>query len=100
MGQAIRQLRWVINAGESVVLQSIRLAEALEPGCANGRPPRAVPLAGIDSKFFERNRTLIQQLLDVRFDGQASEQGLDAFLGALDEARILRPYTGRALMCA
>jgi hypothetical protein len=81
----IRQLRSVINAGEDVVLQSIRLAEALAPGCANGRPLRAVSLAGIDSKFFERNRTLIQQLLDVRFDGQASEQGLEAFLGALDD---------------
>ena len=81
----VRQLRSVINAGEDVVLQSIRLAKALEPGCANGRPLRAVSLAGIDSKFFERNRTLIQKLLDARFDGQASEQGLEAFLGALDE---------------
>jgi hypothetical protein len=81
----IRQLRSVINAGEDIVLHSIRLATALEPGCANGRPLRALSLAGIDSKFFERNRTLIQKLLDARFDGQASEQGLEAFLGALDE---------------
>jgi len=81
----IRQLRLVVNAGEDVVLQALRLVQLLEPGCADGRPLRALALAGIDSKFFERNRALIQQLLDTRFEGQASEQGLESFLGALDE---------------
>ncbi|HEX2656187.1 MAG TPA: Wadjet anti-phage system protein JetD domain-containing protein [Xanthobacteraceae bacterium] len=66
-------------------LQAIDLAIQLEPGCALGRPLRSLALAGIDSKFFERHRTLVQQLLDARFDGQVSEQGLESFLGALDE---------------
>jgi hypothetical protein len=81
----IRQLRLVAMAGEDVVLQTLRLVQALEPGCADGRPLRALALAGIDSKFFERNRALIQHLLDARFEEQASEQGIESFLGALDE---------------
>jgi hypothetical protein len=81
----IRQPRLLTSAGERVVLQAVNLAMTLEPGCAVGRPLRALSHAGIDSKFFERYRTLIQQLLDVRFNGQASEQGLESFLGALDE---------------
>jgi hypothetical protein len=81
----IRQLRLVANAGEDVVLQTLRLVQALEPGSADGRPLRALAIAGIDSKFFERNRALIQHLLDARFEDQASEQGLESFLGALDE---------------
>jgi hypothetical protein len=81
----VRQLRIVANAGEGAALQAVSLVRMLEPGCADGRPLRALAFAGIDSKFIERNRTLVQQLLDARFDGQASEQGLESFLGALDE---------------
>lgn len=81
----IRQLRLVANAGEDVVLQTLQLVQALEPGRADGRPLRALALAGVDSKFFERNRALVQHLLDARFEGQASQQGLESFLGALDE---------------
>src|SRR5690606_32849638 len=35
--------------------------------------------------FFERHRSLIIKLLDVRFNGLVSELGLETFLGALDE---------------
>ena len=72
------------KAGE--IIQSARLAGLLQPHCAHGKPLRALSLAGIDSKFFERNRTCIIALLDVRFDGEASRQGLEAFLGALNES--------------
>jgi hypothetical protein len=67
------------------VIQAAQLALALEPGIAAGQPLRSLALAGIDSKFFERHRALVMALLDVRFDGQPSEQGLEAFLGAADE---------------
>lgn len=80
-----RGLRSLSNTTLDEVLHATRLVMQLEPGCANGRPLRALALAGIDSKFFERHRMLIQKLLDARFDGQASEQGLESFLGALDE---------------
>lgn len=80
-----RGLRGYANSKFDEVLQATHLVQQLEPGCASGRPLRALALAGIDSKFFERHRVLIQQLLDARFDGQASEQGLENFLGALNE---------------
>ena len=59
-----------------------RMALQLEPGCAQGRPLRALAVAGNDSKFFERHAALLTALLDVRFDGAAGRQGLAAFLDA------------------
>ncbi|MDQ8208430.1 DUF3322 domain-containing protein [Coraliomargarita sp. SDUM461003] len=67
------------------VLRAVRLANSLKPGCADGRPLRALSYAGIDSKFFERHRTLIIQLLDVRYDGAASDLGLETLLEAAPE---------------
>ena len=68
------------------IIKAVELARTLEPGCAEGRPLRALAMCGIDSKFFERHRSLIAHLLDVRFDRQVSDLGLEAFLGALDES--------------
>ena len=70
---------------ESEVVQAAQLALLLAPGCAEGRPLRLLSVAGIDTKFFERNGSLVAALLDVRFDGEASNLGLAAFLGALPE---------------
>ena len=81
----IRRRSLVTDKPEQDVIRSGALALQLTPGCAEGKPLRALSLAGIDSKFFERNRQLIIQMLDLRFDGQASETGLEAFLGAEDE---------------
>lgn len=67
------------------VIAAARGALQLEPGCAQGLPLRALAVDGNDSKFFERHATLILALLDERFDGEASRQGLAAFLGALNE---------------
>jgi hypothetical protein len=61
------------------------VALQLQPGCADGKPLRALSVAGTDSKFFERNRQLVTLMLDILFDGQASEAGLETFLGAEDE---------------
>ena len=66
----------------------VRVAEValrLGPGCAEGRPLRGLSGLGTDSKFLERNRALLVQFLDARFDGEVSESGLEEFLGALDE---------------
>lgn len=80
---------WRALAPDGVV-QAAQLALALEPGQAAGRPLRALAVAGVDSKFFERHGALLTALLDLRFDGQASAQGLRAFLGAsVDEEHWL-----------
>lgn len=68
------------------VLQATRLALALKPLCANNKPLRTLSLEGIDTKFFERNSRLITDLLDVRFDGEVSRIGLEAFLGAISDS--------------
>ncbi len=60
----------------------LRVVDELRPGMAEGRPLRALSLAGNDTKFFERNERLLLALLDVRFDGEATQQGLETFLGA------------------
>lgn len=59
-----------------------RIVDELYPGMAEGIPLRALTLTGNDTKFFERNERLLLALLDVRFDGEATRQGLEAFLGA------------------
>jgi hypothetical protein len=67
------------------VVAACRVALALAPGGAAGKPLRALAVAGNDSKFFERHDSLLKALLDQRFDGEASRQGLSAFLGASPE---------------
>ena len=67
------------------VATAARVALQLTPGCAAGKPLRALAVAGNDSKFFERHASLLKALLDERFDGQASRQGLSDFLGASPE---------------
>jgi hypothetical protein len=67
------------------ILKAAQLASRLQPSCAAGAPLRAISLAGIDSKFFERHRGLILRLLDLRFDGEPSRQGLETFLNAWQE---------------
>ena len=74
------------NKSPSETIQAAHLAMLLSPGCAEGRPLRALSLAGIDSKFFERHRSLIVRLLDLRHDGEASRQGLETFLDAWRES--------------
>ena len=81
----LRRRSLVMDKPVSEVIRSGQLALQLSPGCAQGKPLRALSIAGIDSKFFERNRQLITQMLDILFEGQASETGLEAFLGAEDE---------------
>jgi hypothetical protein len=73
------------NKTPTETIQAARLAMELTPGTAEGKPLRAVSLAGIDSKFFERHRPLITRLLDLRFDGEASRQSLETFLDAARE---------------
>ncbi len=81
----VRQRSLWRDRNDDEVAQAAALALELEPGIAAGRPLRSLALAGIDSKFMERHRTLITALLDIRFDGQASQLGLSSFLDAADE---------------
>lgn len=79
-----RLVQWRDTPTEAVIAAT-HVALQLEPGCAQGKPLRAVAVQGNDSKFFERHAGLLTALLDERFDGEASRQGLVGFLGALPE---------------
>lgn len=81
----IRQLPRIRTLSESEILQAVEAATRLEPGCAQGRPLRALSVADSDSKFFERHRRLLTHMLDLRFDGAVSETDLESFLGAVSE---------------
>lgn len=78
----IRQRSIIMERSAEDVIKAAELTLQLTPGCASGRPLRALSLAGIDSKFFERHRQLIVQFLDLCFDGEVSDQGLETFLNA------------------
>ncbi|EOT13875.1 TPA: hypothetical protein L4S08_001476 [Pseudomonas aeruginosa] len=76
---------WLTKPSEEVIATA-QLALQLSPGSAQGRPLRLLAEHGVDTKFFERNATLLTKLLDERFDGAASEQGLTTFLDAFEES--------------
>ena len=82
----VRQRSFVQEKSDEDILKVAEVAMNLTAGCADGRPLRALPVAGIDSKFLERHRSLVVQFLDTRFEGQASELGLESFLHAHDES--------------
>lgn len=82
----VRQRNLLQEKSEEEIIQAATVTTRLMPGCADGRPLRALSIQGIDSKFFERNRGLLTQFLDTRFEGQVSDIGLEEFLGALDES--------------
>ncbi len=79
-----RLVQWRDTPADAVIAAA-GMALQLEPGCAQGKPLRALAVQGNDSKFFERHASLLTALLDERFDGEASRQGLVGFLGALPE---------------
>ena len=81
----IRQESLWRDRSDKDVWLALQLAMNLSQGCAQGLPLRALALNGIDSKFYERNRQLIIQLLDIRFDGVVSWLGLEQFLGAAQD---------------
>jgi hypothetical protein len=81
----VRQRNILALDSEETVIRAAQVALHLSPGYANGRPLRSLAVLGTDSKFFERHRALLIQLLDARFDGEVSESGLETFLGAPDE---------------
>lgn len=81
----LRRLSLWRHLPTSQVVTACRVALELAPGCAAGKPLRALAVAGNDSKFFERYDSLLKVLLDQRFEGEASRQGLTAFLGASPE---------------
>lgn len=68
------------------IISAARLASRLEPGCAKGLPLRLLSGQGVDTKFIENNISLLTRLLNVRFSGEASKQGLTTFLDAFDES--------------
>jgi hypothetical protein len=81
----VRRLVQWRDAPADAVIAAAHMAQQLEPGSAQGKPLRALVVQGNDSKFLERHASLLTALLDERFDGEASRQGLVGFLGALPE---------------
>ncbi len=80
-----RQSLW-LNKDIDEIIAVATLAMQLEPGCAAGRPLRLMSEYGVDTKFIERNVSLITRLLDERFGNETSKLGLATFLDALDES--------------
>ncbi|AMK79145.1 MULTISPECIES: Wadjet anti-phage system protein JetD domain-containing protein [Methylomonas] len=81
----VRQRALWLKKDPNEIIATARLAATLSPGSARGRPLRLLAEHGVDTKFFERNGTLLTRLLDERFDGAVTEQGLVNFLDALEE---------------
>lgn len=78
----IRKKNRLLNKPTEELVRAIQLAQQLEPHCAEGAPLRTLSLCGIDTKFFERHRQVIIDLMDIRFKGMVSELGLEPFLNA------------------
>ncbi|MEE8058160.1 MAG: Wadjet anti-phage system protein JetD domain-containing protein [Pseudomonadales bacterium] len=81
----LQQRIQVLARSVEEVVQVAEVAMSLQPGCAQGKPLRALAIAGCDTKIFERNRRLLQQMLELRFGDIVLQQGLERFLGAMDE---------------
>ncbi len=78
----ISHLKLLRGRSREELLAAVNLAARLKQGEAQGRPLRLLAGHGVDTKFFERNRQLLIRLLDARFAGIVSEQGLHGFLDA------------------
>ncbi len=97
--------------GVDEIIALLILVSVLQPKCADGLPMRAltVPILtqyaqldddaswylqalSLDSKYFERHKTLITKLLDVRFAGAVSARGLAEFLGVSSQTGWVRLY--------
>ena len=81
-GLLVRQRNLWKNIAFEQLFQCCELAQQLEPGCAQGRPLRALSIANIDSKFIQNNRLLLTKLLNQRFNQALKNTTLEAFLGA------------------
>ena len=75
---------WHSKSSQQIV-QCCQLAMQLQPGCAQGRPLRALSLANIDSKFIEKHRSLLIKLLNIRFNNALDKTLLETFLGAVHD---------------
>lgn len=80
----VRQRNQVMARSTGEVIRAAEVAMLLSPGCSGGLPLRALSISGCDSKFFERNRSLLQQMLIQRFGELAQKCTLEQFLGAQD----------------
>jgi len=67
------------------IILATKIALKLTPYCARSKPLRALSIENCDTKFFERNRQLLTDLLDLQYDNKASLLGLEVFLDAINE---------------
>lgn len=78
----VRQRSQVTARHPEEIIKAAEVTLQLAPGCAGGVPLRALSIAGCDSKFFERNRSLLLQMLRQRFGDTAQNCTLEQFLDA------------------
>lgn len=78
----VRQKKLCLKSTAQQLLHTCALVMQLYPGCAQGKPLRALALANVDTKFIETHRQLITQLLSMRFKQALASNDLEQFLGA------------------
>jgi hypothetical protein len=82
----LRQRQQVMTREADDIILAGKVALALSPRCAEGKPLRALSIEGCDSKFFERFRQLLILMLSARYGDTVKALGLEAFLDAADDA--------------
>lgn len=88
--EAIRRLREIDELDDDVFAELLCLLPQLKAGTGNGAYVRALPLAGVGSKFIEEHAALLEAL--VRASERNDELQLFAWLG------VLAPPTGTVLI--
>jgi hypothetical protein len=81
----VRHLQAIEQLSETTIASLAGLLPQLKPGLGAGVYLRALPVAGVDTKFLEEHATLVSDMLDCIHDGQVSARGgLHLWLDCLD----------------
>lgn len=71
-----------------------KLIPQLHPNMGGGSYLRALPVVGVDTKFIEANFNLIEDIMDVIYEGAVKSVGLLAWLGCQEKPKdwlLVRP---------
>ncbi|MCK5880978.1 MAG: hypothetical protein KAG18_03820 [Sinobacterium sp.] len=78
----IKNFNTLKSKPEADIINAASIAMQLNKGMAKGKPLRSLKLNDIDTKFYEKNDTLLIRLLEIRFPNENFSDGLAAFLDA------------------
>lgn len=73
---------------EELVAKAVLVAEQLKPNFGKGYYPRGLPISGVDTKFVESNRQLLELLCVARWGEDVSEPGLYSWLGLEEKPEL------------